>query len=61
MRVALERTVQLFVGKHKEVWLLLQIPELEFHLEAGAEFFRQRGLQFVAEIVQQGLLVFRQA
>ena len=32
VRVALERTVQLFVAKHKEVWLLLQIPELEFHL-----------------------------
>ena len=30
MRVALERTVDHFLGRKKEVWLLLQVPELGF-------------------------------
>ncbi len=45
MRVALERTVDYLVQKHKQVWLILQVPELGFDIRecAGRPFsFEQK-------------------
>ena len=32
IRVALERTIDLFLQHHKQVWLMLQVPELKFNI-----------------------------